>query len=103
MLSPCGIGTVASACTPDGAQVIFMKASSVRVKSDIPCMIGCALSVMVYFISPAEKFRSPCFFAPPTMLAMWTVSGPQSESWKLTMPPPRLTNASSVARSGSVM
>ena len=36
---------------------------------------------MVYCISPCVKFVSPCFFAPPTMLAKWTGSGPHSASW----------------------
>jgi hypothetical protein len=51
------------------AHVINMKASSSMVISDMPCMIGSALSTIVYFMDPAEKFVSPCFLAPPTIVA----------------------------------
>ena len=37
-------------------------------KSVIPFMIGSAGSAIEYLIVPAEKFVSPCFFAPPTMV-----------------------------------
>jgi hypothetical protein len=58
---------VASTLTSgDLAHVILKNASSSISKSDIPFMIGDALSTIVYLILPEEKFRSPCSFDPPT-------------------------------------
>ena len=52
-------------------------------------MMGAAFRDGV-IIAPEEKFCSPCFLAPPTTLAYHAGSSPQSVSWKLTSPPPRL-------------
>jgi len=50
----------------DCAHEILKNASSTISKSDMPFMIGDALSTMVYLIAPDEKFRSPCSLDPPT-------------------------------------
>ena len=68
-----GIAAVARTCRPSGDSVGFVirkNASSVILKSDIPCMIGMTLvGDRVGDFTGARSFVSPCFLAPPRMFA----------------------------------